>query len=79
MVFDTHIERYEFHCSSCDYTWQITYEVRDLGEVDHTHQYLYVTGVPATPPDAGRLCPNCWLPAYSPHMVDSPVLARGPR
>jgi hypothetical protein len=78
MVFDTHIERYEFHCSSCNYTWQITYEVRE-GRSEPARQYLYVSGVPATPPIDGRLCPNCWQPAYSPHMIDSPMLVRGRR
>jgi hypothetical protein len=74
MVVDTFHERYEFHCEPCDCKWQITYEVHEL-EDDSLH-YFYSTGIPATPPTSGRLCPNCWQPAYEPFMVDGPLTAR---
>jgi hypothetical protein len=68
-------EQYEFHCRPCNYKWQMTYRVwADADEESQTRHYCYLNGIPATPPAAGRLCPNCWAPAYSPRLVDEPIL-----
>jgi hypothetical protein len=75
MATETHFEQYEFQCGPCDRRWQITYEVRETGSQSDS-RWFYLTGVPATPPTAGRLCPNCWKLASPPLMVDGPVLAR---
>lgn len=77
MIDDAHLERYEFHCASCKYTWQVTYEVRETHVgADRWSRYHYSTGVPAAPPVDGRLCPNCWQPSYEPRIV-ADALARG--
>jgi hypothetical protein len=71
------IERYEFHCELCRYEWQMSYEVREPGASHpESRQYAYLTGLPASPPSAGRRCPNCWEPTYSSQLLDEPILAR---
>jgi hypothetical protein len=69
------IEQYEFHCQPCNYRWQMTYRVRAReGDEAGTRRFFYLNGIPATDPLAGRLCPNCWAPAYSCQMVDESLL-----
>ena len=75
MSVENYTEQYEFHCQPCNYNWQMTYRVRvDADDESETRHFCYLNGIPATPPAAGRLCPNCWTPAYSCHMVDEPAL-----
>ena len=66
---DCHIEQYEFSCQPCNYQWLMSYEVR-AGARSDVLQFFYLTGMPATPPAAGRLCPNCWEPSYSCQRLD---------
>jgi hypothetical protein len=77
MRVESNIERYEFRCERCTYEWQMSYEVRDPG-ASHpdSRQYAYLTGLPASPPSAGRRCPNCWEPTYSCQLIDAALLAR---
>jgi hypothetical protein len=70
---DRHIEHYGFHCQPCNYDWLMSYEVRNGPEAETQFSYLY--GLPATPPTAGRLCPNCWTPSYSCQRLTEPLLA----
>jgi hypothetical protein len=74
------IEQYRFSCKPCNYEWQMTYEVRGGCEPDGAGQtFLYLNGLPATPPSAGRLCPNCWAPSYSGQLAEEPQLAQSRR
>jgi hypothetical protein len=70
MSGESHYEQYEFHCRPCNYVWQKTYEVR--GADTAPHHYFYVSGLPASPPLAGRRCPNCWEPTYAAGRVEAP-------
>lgn len=70
---ERHIEKYGFHCQPCNYQWQMAYEVR-VGPVSDVPSFLYLNGLPASPPSAGRLCPNCWAPSFSGKLLDEPVL-----
>lgn len=79
MVVEAHFERYQFQCDPCDREWEITYEVRESDAAEGGTHYFYLTGIPATPPAAGRLCPNCWQPASAACRVDEQVLAHSRR
>jgi hypothetical protein len=73
----SHIEQYEFECQPCNYGWLMTYEVRPAeNSQSAVPDFFYLNGIPATPPDAGRLCPNCWTPSYSGRKLDEAVLVR---
>jgi hypothetical protein len=75
MRVTSHIEQYEFDCRPCNYVWQMTYEVRSAESPQSAvPAFFYLNGIPATPPDAGRLCPNCWTPSYSGRKLDDPAL-----
>lgn len=67
------IEKYGFYCQPCNYQWQMAYEVRGGGDAV-APSFLYLNGLPASPPAAGRLCPNCWAPSFSGRLLDEPVL-----
>ncbi len=74
MGVQTYREQHEFHCQPCNYVWQMTYEVRDLGDAGlESRQYFYVSGLPASAPADGRLCPNCWEPTHASRLVDGPL------
>ena len=75
----SHIEQYEFHCEPCNYEWQMTYDVRTVEGSEDASRFLYLNGIPATPPVAGRLCPNCWAPSYASRRLNEPVLAQSRR
>jgi hypothetical protein len=70
MVVEAHFEQYQFQCEPCGREWEITYEVRDSGTAERGSHYFYLTGIPAAPPAAGRLCPNCWMPASPARRVE---------
>lgn len=78
MGFETYREQHEFHCQPCNYVWQVTYEVRNL-EGHDSRQYFYLSGLPASSPAEGRLCPNCWEPTHASHRIDGQVPAPSPR
>lgn len=79
MQVTTQLEQHEFTCQGCNYVWQITYEVRDVGRPgSDARQYRYLTGFAASSPLSGRRCPNCWEPTYSSHQLggSAPALQR---
>jgi hypothetical protein len=79
MGAEMHIEQYEFHCDPCNYEWQMTYDVRVSEGGGEDARFLYLNGIPATSPRAGRLCPNCWAPSYSGRKLGEPALVQARR
>jgi hypothetical protein len=73
MYAERHVEQYGFQCPSCNYEWLVSYEVR-TGARAGEQQFFYLYGLPATPPAAGRLCPNCWTPSYSCQKLAEPSM-----
>jgi hypothetical protein len=64
-------EEHEFHCEPCRYDWRVRYEVRDREDAEGLGvAYFYQDGIPASPPQQGRRCPNCWVATTGSHLVD---------
>lgn len=80
MQVRTDIEQHEFTCGACNYVWQVTYEVLDpsAAQRDARH-YRYLTGLPASAPQLGRRCPNCWEPTFSSHRIELQPTALRPQ
>jgi hypothetical protein len=77
---DRRVEHYEFYCQPCNSAWLISYEVRIAPDLESdVPRFFYLYGLPATPPSAGRLCPNCWVPSHSCQLVHAPALAASHR